>query len=76
MKLGRIEHALASEGKEAWHLLKFDRNAFCVSRSHCYGDLLGKSMVALLILVVRGGVIKKGKGCVPGPGARSGLQFV
>ena len=83
-KRSRLEAVLNTEGKCALTLkagpsgVPF-RRPFCIARSRAYGGLLGKNTVALFTLLLAEeppGGFEKEDGCVPGPGARSGLQFL
>lgn len=75
-KMSRLEKITSVESKRTVNLQRPWREKVCVSNAVSYGQLLGKNAVALLSMIIpTGGTIEE-EGCVPGPGAQSGLRFV
>lgn len=76
-KTSRLNKVMRLETKREVNLRKesFPRQMVCIQNRCEYGGLLGKNAVALLT-VVANQVAGSSRGCLPGPGAESGLRFV
>jgi len=78
-KHARLQSIMSCEQPDTMTLQAPWRKTTCIKRSIRYGALLGKNTVALLTLLLDDlppGATVKEAGCVPGPGAKSGLSFL
>ena len=75
-RLSRVMKVIDLELSRDVNLKKPWRRGVCIRNKKTYGGLLGKNAAAMLTVVVGPGRYKKEDGCLPGPGAKSGLAFV